>query len=159
MLNDKVDTSKIKLGEESCFKDDDSKKIVPIYYDENKQLTFTLKNKFFEISKVREDNFGRKYLIIRSKEITDILNSIVSSIDKYSVAKYDNYINLFFNKNSDFDFESVGENPFTACISINVASLYVHGNSAHLNLKIDDLIVIEIKKKLEIDYSKLQAAE
>lgn len=158
MLNDKVDTSKIRLGEESVFKDDSSRKIIPIFY-ENKDLTFTLKNKFFEINKIREDNFGRKYIIIKSKEIVEILNSIISSLDKFNINKYDTYVNVFFNKNTDFDFEEVGENSFTACISINVASLFVNDKNANLNLKINDLIIIEIKKKLEIDYSKLEIAE
>lgn len=159
MLNGKeIDVSKIKLGKESYFKDDKNKKIIPIYYND-KDLTFTLPNKFFEISKIREDAFDRKYIIIKSNEINEILNKIIESLDvDYNINKFVEYTNLFFNKNTDFDFEKIKDNAFSACLSITVSSLFVNENNANLNLKINDMIVIEVKEKLEIDHSKLEAA-
>lgn len=158
MLDDtNIDYTKITLGKESEFKDERTKKIIPILYNDNK-LTFSSPNNYFEITKIREDNYNTKYIVIKSIKITQILNNIINVLPKeYNVNKFSEFINLFFYKNTDFDFNYVGENSFKACIAIDVVSIFINNDIADINLKINDMIVTEVNKNLKVDTSEFES--
>lgn len=158
MIYNNIDTDLISLGKAKKFTEEEEKWITPIYY-EGESLDFTLKNKYVKINKIEENSYGKKFVTIKSKEYSKIIESISDKLGTVSPISSDGSFRAFINNKTKINEKNLDDVSFNACVSLVFPTIYKDTEKKTLQIYIKDLVVVEIiKDELEIELDKLSLA-
>nr|CAA38624.1 unnamed protein product [Lachancea kluyveri]prf//1712308E ORF 5 [Lachancea kluyveri] len=158
MIYNNIDTDLISLGKAKKFTEEEEKWITPIYY-EGESLDFTLKNKYVKINKIEENSYGKKFVTIKSKEYSKIIESISEKLGTVSPISSDGSFRAFINNKTKINEKNLDDVSFNACVSLVFPTIYKDTEKKTLQIYIKDLVVVEIiKDELEIELDKLSLA-
>lgn len=158
MIYNNIDTDLISLGKAKKFTEEEEKWITPIYY-EGESLDFTLKNKYVKINKIEQNSYGKKFVTIKSKEYSKIIDSISEKLGTVSPISSDGSFRAFINNKTKINEKNLDDVSFNACVSLVFPTIYKDTEKKTLQIYIKDLVVVEIiKDELEIELDKLSLA-
>lgn len=160
MIYNKIDTELISVGTPKKFNETEDKWITPVYYN-GSDLELTLKNKYVKIEKVEENIYGKDFITIKSKEYSDLIESITKKLDVYNPIQSDGSFRATINSKTKISepLEKIKDKTFNCCISLSMPTTYSDENKKTLQIHLKDLIIIKIlNEDLEIDYNNLEEA-
>nr|CAC08225.1 putative ssDNA binding protein [Schwanniomyces etchellsii] len=159
MIYNTINTDLLKLGNPKKF-DNEEKYITPLYYN-GSELDFSLKNKFVRIEKIEENSYGKEFVTIKSKEYSDVIETIAKKLDVQSPIQSDGSFRATISSKtkSSKPLNDLRDKKFTACISLAFSTVYSDETRKTLPIQLKDLIIIKIiNEDLEIDMDKLEEA-
>lgn len=160
MIYNKVETDLIKLGNAKKFNPSEEKWITPVYYN-GEPLEFTLKNKYVKIEGIEENIYNKDYITIKSKEFSDIIETIVKKLGTTNPLTTDGSFRAVINSKtkSSEEISKLRQANFNACISLSIPTIYSDENKKTVQIYTKDIVVTKIlDDNLEIDFDKLQLA-
>lgn len=161
MIYDKIDKDLIKLGDKKQFNTEDSDKfLTPIYYD-NGPFVFSLKNKYFKIEGIEENIYGKDFITIKSKILSDVIKTIADKVGAIDPVQKDGSVRAVFNVKTKInkDINMIRNNVFDACLSLSFPTIFIDNDKITLQIHLQDLVVIKIiDDSLQIDHDKLEEA-
>lgn len=159
LVYDKIDPKNIELGQQKKFTNEEDKFITPIFY-EGGDFDFSLKNKYVIINCIEENSYGKEYITIKSKEYSEIINSIANKLDCISPVQLNGTFRAHINSKSKIseDIEKIRNSSFKACVSLNFPTIYGDKDKKTLQIYIKNMVVIKIVEGLEINYDELREA-
>lgn len=161
MIYDKIDTKLLTLGKPKKFSESEDKKfITPLYYS-GKQLDFSLKNKYVIIDGIEENNYGKEFITVKSKEYSDVIETIATQLDLQSPVQSDGTFRatINFKTKCNKSFDDLKNTSFSACISLTFPSTYADESRKTLPIQLKELHVLEIlDDKIDFDPVKLKEA-
>ena len=153
MIYDIIDTSLITIGEKKEFTNDSNKYLVPIYYNDT-DLVFTLKNTFFKIDIIQENNYKKQYVLLKSQKL---LNEIIKVCEKFNIKPITEVRATISNntliKNTKGDIltpEHLAGSDILAAVVI--PTYYVDTNNSYLQIQLKEGIIIKESEELHIQY-------
>lgn len=143
----------IEMGEAQQIRDEE-KWITPLFY-QGSSFEFTFRNKYVKISGIETNNYGKKFVTIKSKEYADKIKDVADNHDCINPLQPDGSFRAYINDKTTFS-KDVGNCSFNACISIIFPTIYSDSKKKTLQIYLKDVVVTEITTKgLEVDMNNL----
>ena len=159
MIYNSINTNNITTGNPKKFNaEDDLKLITPLYYN-GADFNFSLKNKYITVEKIEENIYGKDYITIKSKEYSDIIESIVEKLNLYNPIQPDGTFRATIVSKTKFNKEISKDKSFKACISLSFPTIFKDESKTTLQIHLKDVVVTEIiNDDLEVDFDDLKEA-
>lgn len=153
MIYDIIDISKITLGEKQPFTNDETKSLSRVYYNDS-DLVFSLKNAYFEIGNIEENNYGKQYVVLNSQKLLNEISKICDFVGANKITEVRASITPQ-TKITDVDDKVLSINKLSnskVLVAVSIPTFYQDNENIYLQINLKEAVVISENLNFRIQY-------